>query len=158
MADAQRNGQLVLVIGVVEESPPDLAEEVLVPGGFLLVPKHGLLVELGHIDVVQLALESLRELMGCFYSGDLGEEAITHVWSHGRLLDLRNLSEYRSLSAWLRVILLSRHPQEGIRWTEALTQTLTLLLVLNRGRDDQVVDRLSDVVRLLICVRERDDL
>ena len=100
----------MLVIGVVDESRRDLAEEVPVPGGFLLVPKHCLLVELGHVDVVQLALEGLGELMGSLDSGDLGEEALAHVWPHGRLLDLRNLRKGRNWAARLRIILLSRHP------------------------------------------------
>ena len=59
MADAQRDGNLDLVIRVVEESCSDLSEEILVSSGLLLVPEHGLSVELGIIDVVQLALEGL---------------------------------------------------------------------------------------------------
>ena len=125
-------------IGVVEESRTDFAEEVLVPSNFLFVPLHGLLVELGHLDVVQLALKSLGELMGCLYSGDLGKEAVAHVWSHGRLLDLRDLREYGSLSAWLRVFLLSRHPQEWIGCTEALA--LALLLVLHKWLEVQIIN------------------
>ena len=83
--------------------------------------------------MVQLALEGLGELVGSLDSGDLDEEAVAHVWPHGRLLDLCDLSEDRWESTWLRVFLLSRHPQERIRWAEALA--LTLLLVLHHGRD-----------------------
>ena len=97
--------------------------------------------------------------MGSLDFGDLAKEAVAHVWPHGRLLnlrDLRDLSEDRNWSTLLRVFLLSRHPQERIRWTQALA--LTLLLVLHQGRDVQVLDRVGEVIGLLIGVRKGQDL